>query len=134
MSEICELVIEKDGDIKASIAEFILGQGWESAYISGAIGSVRDVRFTTPSGMDFPPVVEVTPCVGPGEVLAFTGEIMKRELMDPALNQIYKDPGPLFVHIHASVAVAGGHVYGGGFQQGTAFRALKVYLQQMNNK
>lgn len=134
MNELYELIVQRDEDVKEAIGRFVLEQGWESAYISGAIGSVRDLRFTTPNGMDFPPKVEVTPCTGPGEVLAFTGEIMKRERMDPALEQIYKDPGPLFVHIHASVAVAGGHVYGGGFQHGIAFRSLKVYIQQMNTK
>ncbi|MEG0167259.1 MAG: DNA-binding protein [Ruthenibacterium sp.] len=131
MGTVYELVVQKDEDVKDVIEKFVLEKGWESAYISGAIGSARDVTFTAPVSMDFPPKVGNTLCVGPGEVLAFTGEITKRELMDPALEAIYKDAGPLFIHIHASMAVAGGHVYGGGFKAGKAFRAVKIYIQQI---
>ncbi|MEG2958621.1 MAG: DNA-binding protein [Oscillospiraceae bacterium] len=131
MTAPCELIVGKDQDLKSKINEFMLEKGWESAYISGAIGSIRDFRLTTPTSMDFPPTAVATPCIGPGEVLSFTGEIMKRELMDPALQKVYTEQGPLFVHIHASVATAGGHVYGGGFQSGIAFRAVKIYLWQM---
>lgn len=111
----------------------MLERGWEDAYISGAIGSVRDAEFTTPIGMELPPKVGTAICTGPGEVLAFTGEIMNREQMDPALKGIYKDTtSPLLIHIHASVAVSGGHVYGGGFQNGNAFQGLKIYIQHQD--
>ncbi len=64
-------------------------------------------------------------------MLSFTGEVMTMERMDPALRGVYKGDGPLFVHLHASVATAGAHVYGGGFHGGKAFRSLKVYLQEV---
>ncbi|MEG1777342.1 MAG: DUF296 domain-containing protein, partial [Angelakisella sp.] len=82
--------------------------------------------------MGFPIQTESTKCTGPAELLSFTGEIMKRELMDPELSSVYKDSGPLFIHIHASVAVTGGHVYGGGFKGGKAFRSAKIYIQQIS--
>lgn len=126
-----EIIVNAGEDIKEGIERFMLEMEWPSAYISGAIGSVRDLALTTPVGLELPPKVAVTPCVGPGEVLAFTGEVMKREFMDPSLKDIYKEDGPLFIHVHTSVATAGGHVFGGGMKYGKAFRALKIYIQQI---
>lgn len=123
-----ELEIGQGEDIKNKVAEFIQDRGWERACICGAIGSVRDVVLTTPVGMDLPPQVMKTPCDGPGEVLAFTGEVMKADLMDPMLRQVYSFDGPLFIHIHISLACAGAHVYGGGLDKGRAFRGLKIYI------
>lgn len=131
MTDIYEIIIGRGEDIKEAITAFVLDKGWTSAYISGGIGSVQEVCLTTPVDGTFPPVTEDTHCPGPGELLAFTGEIMKRELMDPALEGVYKEQGPLFVHIHASAAFRGGQVRGGGFHQGKAFRAVKVYIRPM---
>lgn len=125
---IWELEIGQGEDLKGKIAEFALEQGWERAIICGAIGSVKNVTLTTPVSFDLPPQVMKTPCGGPGEVLAFTGEIMKTELMDPMLRKIYTSDEPLFIHIHMSLAIAGGHVYGGGLDKGSAFRGLKVFF------
>lgn len=133
MGKVYEVLVDKNEDIRSKISDFMLEKGWNNAYISGAIGSVRDVEFTTPISMELPPKVNTAVCTGPGEVLTFTGEIMDRKLMDPALKGIYKDTtSPLFIHIHAAVAVSGGHVYGGGLQSGKAFRALKVYIQKQD--
>ena len=123
-----ELEIDRDENIKSAIGEFILAQGWERAVICGAVGSVRDVTLTTPIGFELPPKVMKTPCDGPGEVLAFTGEIMKTELIDPMLRKIYSSDEPLFIHIHMSLAIAGSHVYGGGLDSGRAFRGLRVFF------
>ncbi|MEG2082182.1 MAG: DUF296 domain-containing protein, partial [Oscillospiraceae bacterium] len=123
MGNIHELIVGRDQDIKEAISTFMLEKGWESAYISGAIGSVKELVFTTPIGMDLPIQTQSTNCTGPAELLSFIGEIMKSELMDPELSSVYKDLGPLFIHIHASVAVTGGHVYGGGFKSGKTFRS-----------
>jgi len=131
MGQIYELTVGKDQDIKAAIEAFVLEKGWQNVYISGAIGSVYGVKFTAPANDAYPPQVERTLCQGPAEMLSFTGEVMAMERMDPALRGVYKEEGPLFVHIHASVATAGAHVYGGGFQSGKAFRSLKVYLQEV---
>ncbi len=131
MGQVHELIIGKDQEIKSAIEAFVLEKGWQNVYISGAIGSVYGVEFTAPVDSSYPPRVERTFCQGPAEMLAFTGEVMAMDRMDPALKGIYKGDGPLFIHIHGSVAVAGAHVYGGGFQNGRAFRSLKVYLQEI---
>lgn len=131
MTKTHELIVEKNEDIKEAINKFVLEKGWESAYISGAIGSIRDVELTTPINMNIPPKVETFSTEGPAEVLAFVGEIMKMEKMDPALKGIYSSDGQsLFIHIHASIALAGSKVYGGGFKIGKAFRKLKIYIQE----
>ena len=71
-----------------------------------------------------------TPCYGAAEILSFTGEVMVKEKMDPQLRQVYPDTdSPLFIHIHASCARAGGLVMGGGLWGGTAFRSLRVFLR-----
>ena len=131
MGQVCELIVGKDQDIKGAIEAFVLEKGWQNVYISGASGSVYGVEFTAPADGSYPPKVERTLCQGPGEMLAFTGEVMTIDRMDPALKGVYQGEGPLFIHIHASVATAGAHVYGGGFQTGKAFRSLKVYLQEV---
>lgn len=124
-----EINVRKDENIREKIRDFVLEKGWENAYISGAIGSVKDVTFATPKTGIFPPEIDKTLYHGPGEILAFTGEIMKIERMDPGLKGIYDMREPLFIHIHASMAISGGHVYGGGFHSGKAFRCLKVYIR-----
>lgn len=48
MSEVCELIIGRGQDIKSAIEAFILEKGWDNVYISGAIGSVCEARFTAP--------------------------------------------------------------------------------------
>ena len=133
MNKVCELLIERGQDIRKAIGDYVLEQGWEAAYVSGAVGSVQDVCLTAPKCRELPPQVNRTEVEGPGEILAFTGEVMVKDKMDPSLKSVYKDDGhPLFIHIHASLAVSGAHVYGGGLQEGKAFRLLKVYLQQVS--
>lgn len=129
-SSVQELLVQRDEDVREKVETFLLEKGWERAYICGAIGSVKDVTVTAPEGSSYPPKVGKTYCAGPGEILAFTGEIMKKEEMDPDLAGIYQEEGPYFIHIHASFAISGGHVYGGGFFRGKAFRCLKIYIQQ----
>lgn len=131
MTKIYEVIVERNQDIKEVVNKFVLDKGWEEAYISGAIGSIRDVELTTPISMDFPPKVEVFSIEGPAESLTFVGEIMKIEKMDPALKEVYSTEGQdLFIHIHASIAIAGSKVYGGGFKSGKAFRKLKIYIKE----
>ena len=69
------------------------------------------------------------PAEGAAEVLSLTGEVMKREKMDPALQSVYKDTEcPLFVHIHISCAHRDGSVRGGGLAAGNAFRSLRIFM------
>ena len=60
MGQLHELVIAKDQDIKAAIEAFVLEKGWQNVYISGAIGSVYGLEFTTPADSSYPPQVERT--------------------------------------------------------------------------
>lgn len=127
-------MIEGGENIRDKITEYILQMGWEAAAVLGAVGSVEEMEFTAPVENELPLRVGTTPCHGAAEILSFTGEIMKREKMDPALEAVYPDKtGPLFVHIHASCAVAGGHVCGGGLRGGRAFRALRVFVVPVGN-
>ncbi len=127
--KIYDFIIEKDKDIKKEIVSFILKKGWNEALILGAVGSVKDMIFTTPVCDSLPLRTCKNPVLGAGEILSFTGEIMGREKMDPDLKDVYKDTEcPLFVHIHASMAAKNGVVAGGGLAEGKAFRALRVFI------
>lgn len=129
MSGLYDVIIPAGKEIRDTIMDYVLEKGWEEAAILGAVGSVQDMAFTTPVENKLPLRTGSTPCHGAAEILSFTGEIMKREKMDPGLESVYPDKSsPLFVHIHASCAIAGGHVCGGGLKCGKAFRELRVFL------
>ena len=128
MKNVFEMTVRSGEDIREAIARFVLEKGWSSVMIPCAIGSVIDMVFTTPVENTLPLRTAKTPVSSAAELLSFTGEVMKKERMDPALAAVYKDDGPLFVHIHASCATAGGHVAGGGLAGGKAFRAVRVFL------
>ena len=116
-------------DIKKVIGDYIVSRGWESVYISGAVGSVTEMAYTTPICNSLPLRTTSEEVEGAAEVIGFTGEVMKRQRMDPALEAIYPDrDNPLFIHIHVSCAYCGGLVRGGGLVKGKAFRALRVFL------
>ena len=124
-----EVTVLAGQDIKKVIANFILANRWKQVYIIGAVGSVIDMAFTTPIQNYLPLKVISVPVSGAGELLSMTGEIMPREMMDEDLKEVYPDKdSPLFVHIHASFATAGGHVFGGGLKAGKAFRSLRVFM------
>lgn len=129
MSGLYDVIIPAGKEIRDTIIGYVLEKGWEEAAILGAVGSVQDMVFTTPVENELPLRTGSTPCHGAAEILSFTGEIMKREKMDPGLESVYPDKSsPLFVHVHASCAIAGGHVCGGGLKSGKAFRELRVFL------
>jgi len=123
-----QIIIERDEEIRESIDRFIQKKGWKGGYISGAIGSVKNSRFAVPINNEFPPKIEFISCISAGELLSFTGEIIPIAKVPPTLKSIYSIKGDYFIHIHASIAVAGAHVYGGGFQSGRAFRAVNVFI------
>lgn len=129
MSEIYEVTVKRDEDIRGTISDYILERGWDDVYIIGAVGSVIDTAYNAPLDNSIPMHLGVTECPGAAEIVSFTGEVMKREKMDPALAAVYRDKtGPLFVHIHASCATGSGTVVGGGLCKGRAFRALRVFM------
>ncbi len=134
MGKLYEVNIPSGGDIKQTITDYVLSMGWENVVIPCAIGSVIGMVFTAPIENELPLRTASIPCNGAAELLSFTGEIMTREKMDPALAAVYTDTeSPLFVHIHASCATAGGHVSGGGLKAGRAFRAVRVFLMPLDD-
>ncbi|MGI6263587.1 MAG: PPC domain-containing DNA-binding protein [Succiniclasticum sp.] len=125
-----ELTIPRGQDILPALERYVLDRGWDDVVVVHAIGSVKDLLFACPVEDELPLRVAVTPCHGAAEILSFTGEIMTKEKMDPELEAVYPDrESPLFVHIHASCARAGGQVMGGGLRGGKAFRSLRVFLR-----
>ncbi len=135
MEKLYEVIVEKDENVKEKVTQFILDHKWENVYISGAVGSIRQAKLANPVSAEFPPQIGITDCPGPCEVVAFTGEVMKRELMDPVMAKIYPDKScPLFVHIHAALGGAGAKMFGGGFQDGYAFRKLRVFMLPLNEE
>ncbi|WP_075579055.1 MULTISPECIES: PPC domain-containing DNA-binding protein [Acidaminococcus] len=130
MTDFAEVFIDQGQDIRKTIEAFVIEKGWKEVIVVNAIGSVKDLILAAPISNELPLKVGRTPCYGAAEILSFTGEVMVKEKMDPQLRQVYPDTdSPLFIHIHASCARAGGLVMGGGLWGGTAFRSLRVFLR-----
>ncbi|WP_270421377.1 PPC domain-containing DNA-binding protein [Acidaminococcus massiliensis] len=130
MTDFAEVFIDQGQDIRKTIETFVIEKGWKEVIVVNAIGSVKDLILAAPISNELPLKVGRTPCYGAAEILSFTGEVMVKEKMDPQLRQVYPDTdSPLFIHIHASCARAGGLVMGGGLWGGTAFRSLRVFLR-----
>lgn len=133
--KIYEIFIPRNGDILETIESFVLKKGWQEAIIINAIGSVLDLSFANPVCDELPLRIGLTPCHGASEIVAFTGEIMVKERMDIELKTVYPNTeSPLFIHIHASCARAGGQVMGGGLRKGRAFRSLRVFITPEDEK
>ncbi len=129
MKGLYEISVKRDEDVRRTITDFILEKGWDEAFIVGAVGSIIDSAYNAPIDNSIPMNLVTNECPGAAELLSFTGEVMKRELMDENLAKVYKDKTcPLFVHIHASCATGEGKVYGGGLVKGRAFRGIRVFL------
>lgn len=127
-----EILVGCGEDILQAVERFMIEHQWQSAVITGAIGSVKDMFFSAPISNELPLKAGITPCLGAAEILSFTGEIMPKDKMDPDLRTVYPDKNsPLFIHIHASCARAGGNVMGGGVRGGKAFRALRIFIYQL---
>ncbi len=130
MTDFAEVFVDQGQDIRKTIEAFVIEKGWKEVIVVNAIGSVKDLILAAPISNELPLKVGRTPCYGAAEILSFTGEVMVKEKMDPQLRQVYPDTdSPLFIHIHASCARAGGLVMGGGLWGGTAFRSLRVFLR-----
>lgn len=132
---IYEVTIKQGEDIKKRITEFILEQGWKNVYVTGAIGSVIAVELTTPCRNYLPLRCSRRKVEDAAEIIQLCGEVLPIECMDSELEEIYPDKNsPLFVHLHAAVAVSGGTVFGGGLGSGKAFRALRVFMIPLNKE
>lgn len=129
MVQVYEVTVGGGENIKKVITDYVLEKQWENVYICGAVGSVIHMAYTTPIRDELPLRTCTCAVEGAAEVVAFTGEVMKRERMDPALETVYPDKeSPLFVHIHMGCAHLGGEVRGGGLAEGKAFRSLRVFM------
>lgn len=124
-----ECIIDSNTDIRTKIDEFIVSHGWQHVYISGAIGSIQEAVLSAPVETKLPPEVGLTRYKGPAEVASFIGYAYKREcapedelMLDP------KTDSPLYVHIHMSFGIVGGHTYAGGFRDGITFRAMNIFM------
>lgn len=133
-NEVAEVTVLQNEDIKTVITNFILAHEWKNVYVMGAVGSVIGMVFTAPIQNHLPLRCGKTPVHGAAEVVSMCGEVMPIEFMDPDLEDVYPDKdSPLFVHIHAACATAGGHVFGGGISAGKAFRALRVFMIHLDD-
>ncbi len=129
MSELLVLSLGANEDIKQSIVAFLKKHRIEKAFICGAVGSARDLLFVAPEAMTIPPNLRKTRVEGPVEIVSFTGEAMDVSEMEDKLKALYKNlEGDCFLHLHASVAHAGGSVIGGGFWEGKSFMLLNIYM------
>lgn len=127
-----EIIVGKEEDIKKTIETYLLEKGIKNAFVVGAVGSVHDLVMQAPENTEMPIKLGQFTCKLPAEVLSFSGEIMEREKMDEGMRRAYPDNGsPLFIHLHASVAVSAGHVYGGGLVSGRALRMLRIFLYEL---
>jgi predicted DNA-binding protein with PD1-like motif len=132
---IYEVTVKQGEKIKEVITQFILQKGWKNVYVTGAIGSVIGVELTTPCRNELPLRCSRTKVENAAEIIQLCGEVMPIEDMDPELEEIYPDKdSPLFVHLHAAVAVSGGTVFGGGLFDGNAFRALRVFMLPLDGE
>ncbi len=135
MISFAEVTVKAGEDILQTIEAFVVARQWESVVVTNAIGSVKDLLLATPVRNELPLKVTTTPCYGAAEILAFTGEIMSKERMDPQLRDVYPDrESPLFIHIHAACARPGGQVMGGGLWGGKAFRELRIFLLALSGE
>lgn len=119
-------------DIKSGIKKFMKDKNWDEAYISGGIGSVKELLLTAPKNDSLPPIIERTIIRHPGELVSIVGEILPMKKIDESLKHIYKDEeSDFFIHLHASIGLKNGKVYGGGLHKGKTFRGLKLYIQEI---
>ncbi|WP_320129867.1 PPC domain-containing DNA-binding protein [uncultured Sphaerochaeta sp.] len=129
MENLLQLIVPAGGDIMGNILDFLAKQELKSVYIIGAIGSAKNVRIAAPVENELPLRCVEVPFHTSCEIVGFTGEVLEWEVVDKELAAMYPDKdSPLFVHIHVAAASAGGHVFGGGFRGGEAFRSLRIFM------
>lgn len=129
LSNVYECIIGCDADIRTELDKFIVAHGWNHVYISGAIGSIKEAVMTAPTEATLPPVVGFTTYKGVAEVSSFVGYTYKRDIApkEELMLDSHTD-SPLYVHIHASFGIVGGHTYAGGFRDGKTFRAMNIFM------
>lgn len=124
-----EWIIERDEDLRIRLDQYMLASGFQHIFISGAVGSMRDITLAAPGEFTIPPRLVMTECLGPAEITSFAGDVYLRHLAPQ--DELFLDPendSPLFAHIHMSCAIAGGQTIGGGLRRGKAFRRIKLFV------
>lgn len=129
MESLLQVLVPSGASIKKTIMDYLLAHNLTNVYIIGAIGSAKNVRIAAPVEPELPLRTVEVPFPVACEIVGFTGEVMVWEDVDSVIKAMYPDKeDPLFLHIHVAAALAGGHVFGGGFRGGEAFRSLRVFM------
>ncbi len=129
MMEFAEMTIERGEDIKKTIVDYLMVNKIKTALFLNAIGSAKDLVIANPEEHELPlkpvPTIFHEAC----EVVSLSGEAMDWKECDPMLLKVYPDRDlPIFLHLHVSAAIIGGHTFSGGLWGGTAFRSLRVFM------
>ena len=129
MNDLLQLIVPAGANIKKTLMDYLVTNNLSNVYIIGAIGSAKNVCIASPVEPDLPLRTVEVPFRVACEVVGFTGEVMMWEDVDPLLKAMYPDKDdPLFLHIHVAAVLAGGHMFGGGFRGGEAFRSLRIFM------
>ncbi len=129
MMEFAEMTVERGEDIKQSIVDYLAANKIKTALFLNAIGSAKDLVIANPEQHELPLTPSQTTFREACEVVSLSGEAMPWEECDPMLAKVFPDRDlPLFLHLHVSAAIAGGHTFSGGLWGGTAFRSLRVFM------
>ena len=132
MENIFTLSLTKGQDIMPALYSFLKDKRWPGALILSGIGSVSSITLGNPLDHGSPPKMSVKSIDEPAEVLAFAGEILRKDLAPSDMPAHARDtPCNYVVHIHATISHGGGEVAGGGFRNGTVMRALNIYIQTL---
>ena len=119
MSKLHILELQPGANVIEALKTFVAGQNWQGVAVQGAFGSVVNAAVGNAAGNALPPQVRITKIPGPFEFVSCTGEVIR------------KDEG-YYTHLHVAGSLSDAHVLGGGLQQATVFKGLKLYLQQLD--
>ena len=133
MTNVRTLRLERGQDVIAGLCEYLKDKPWNAALIVSGIGSVSSATIGNPMTHDLPPKMYLSKIDEPAEVLAFTGEIIRKENAPddfPAHTKEY--PSEYAIHIHIAIAHSKGTVTGGGFRDARVMRALNIYMVELD--
>ena len=129
MMEFAEMTVKQGQDIKKSIMEWLVENKVKNAIFLNAIGSAKDLTVSNPLEHELPLKAVGTTFHEACEVTSLSGEACSWDACDPTLLKVYPNrTDPMFLHLHISGAIIGGHTFGGGLWGGNAFRALRVFM------
>ena len=129
MIRLSEVTVKTGEDILQKLELFVINQQWSTVVVTNAIGLVKDLILATPVSNELSLSINTEPCNGTAEILTFTGEIMRKEFMDPQLKEVCPQrESSLYIHIQTACTKPGGEVISGGLWGGRAFQELRIFL------